>query len=400
MSKTTSEPEVSTSRRPAPWAPRVVVGAVLLAIGVDLLLEQIIGYDISLFPLAVGIGLLALWAQNRRSAGYLIAGSIVTGWGTGLLIRDLTGLEGIVSLGLAGGFAYLAWRSDRASWAWWPAAIFGIIGLLGIAGDLTTVYLFAPAVARIGAPIVAIALGLVLLARPKLKRNTFTAITVALVVVGVLMGASIRSPFSYSWPQSPFRASRATSSFHIPDLDGRRLVVELGSGSIAVVNGNGPLRGSVSARRLWFLWTDSDRGTPIMEVRETSSEVTLRPQTSATAVSLRLTVPEGADVRLRTGSGDLSLQGKFGSLDVETGSGDVEGSVNAPDDEFFFTTGSGDIDLIVRGNPSVRASTGSGDLEVNEREMPSFQRDGSTGTLTLKAGSGDISLLLPDVPGS
>jgi len=181
-------------RRPGHGTLRVILGALLLAIGLDRLLEELIGYDLSVFPLVVGIGLLALWWSNTSAFGYLIAGSIVTGLGAGLLLEDLTGVDGVVLLGLASGFVFLASSSERAQWAWWPAAVLGVIGTLRAAGDLTDLLLFAPSVARIGAPIVAIALGLVLLARPKLSRSVFVVLSAVLLVVGILMVVSLDGP--------------------------------------------------------------------------------------------------------------------------------------------------------------------------------------------------------------
>lgn len=92
-----------------------------------------------------------------------------------------------------------------------------------------------------------------------------------------------------------------------------------------------------------------------------------------------LTVPEGVDLRFRTGSGDIEAANMKVMLDINTGSGSlvfskVTGEITA-------NTGSGDIEL-TEFDGMIEASTGSGTIRV----------DNSKGDLKLNCGSGNIRL--------
>lgn len=94
-------------------------------------------------------------------------------------------------------------------------------------------------------------------------------------------------------------------------------------------------------------------------------------------VEVVATIPEGSDLVVRTGSGDLQVSGTLANADIRTGSGDVtiasmSGSVQA-------TAGSGDITLgTVHAEATINA--GSGDIVI----------DRAGGPVLLKSGSGDV----------
>lgn len=94
---------------------------------------------------------------------------------------------------------------------------------------------------------------------------------------------------------------------------------------------------------------------------------------------VQATVPHGADLKVKTASGDTAIQGHAGRVDVNSASGDVR--VRGLADDVTVKTVSGDVDVErVGGNLSVQSV--SGDV-----------RSGAvTGSVDTKSVSGDISL--------
>lgn len=121
-----------------------------------------------------------------------------------------------------------------------------------------------------------------------------------------------------------------------------------------------------------------------------------------------LGVPEGTPVKVRTGSGDVKLDGTIGTADLRTGSGDVDVR-GAEGETLTVDTGSGDI---TAGGVRVRAldlRTGSGDIELPGLSARTATLDTSSGdievrassplkALTAETGSGDIELGVPGGP--
>lgn len=400
----TETEEALPRRRDEGWW-RVGVGALLVAIGIDILLEQITGYDINFVTLAIGLVLLAIWwkGPSYRTHGFLIGGSIVSGVGLGQLLSDLTRFDGMFQLGLAAGFAFLASQSHRAKWAWWPAAILGIIGALIFAGDIGPWFLIDRGIASIAAPAVAIALGALLIMRPNIPKATFRTLVIVLIVVGVVMVSALpdRSMFNGLTVGRGF----AHRSFHLdlPELDGRTLVVDHDAGSVTLTQGSLSGTLQVGSRSLFVdSFADSPRrGNTVssyVRIRETTDEVFIEDGSRSRVDSyrLRLTLPPEATARIQTGAGDVHLDGRFTRLEIKTGAGDVSGQLAEPYEELSVETGAGDIELILFGDPTIHASTGVGDLEVNNQDLNGFEREGAGGTVSLQTGAGDIQL---DVPG-
>ncbi len=97
------------------------------------------------------------------------------------------------------------------------------------------------------------------------------------------------------------------------------------------------------------------------------------------SVSYEITVPADAAVRSRSGSGDQSLEGTRGNVDVQTGSGNIK--LSSISGEVHVQTGSGDVRAhSISG--TVRGGTGSGDVEVEET---------GKGNIDLHTGSGSIT---------
>ena len=123
------------------------------------------------------------------------------------------------------------------------------------------------------------------------------------------------------------------------------------------------------------------------------------------SIDYELVVPANSRVRARTGSGSLRIEGVAGPVEATSGSGrmrvaNVAGGVTVE-------AGSGDVELIaVTGDLDVR--TGSGSIDVTgtslalraETGSGRIQVEGTSGgAWMLDAGSGDLSVDLPDDAG-
>jgi hypothetical protein len=114
------------------------------------------------------------------------------------------------------------------------------------------------------------------------------------------------------------------------------------------------------------------------------------------SIDYEITVPENTAIRAHTGSGDQTIEGLKGNIDLESGSGDLKlarlagemrfqtGSGNIRGRELSgpakVKAGSGDIDIEEMGAGDVEIRTGSGNISVN----------GINGGFHAEAGSGDI----------
>jgi hypothetical protein len=120
-----------------------VGGAVLIAIGVALLLGQLVGNTGQFILLGIGIVLLVLFAVSRNP-GTLIGGGIVTGLGAGVLIAaqtdgDIAGAAVLFGLGLGflgvwlvGALLHVA---EARFWPVIPGAILVALGSFVLAGS-------------------------------------------------------------------------------------------------------------------------------------------------------------------------------------------------------------------------------------------------------------------------
>lgn len=120
-----------------------VGGAVLIAIGVALLLGQVVGATGQFVTLGIGLVLLVLFAVSR-TPGTLIGGGIVTGIGAGVLVAanttgDIAGAA--VLLGLGFGFigvwliGTLMRIKEITFWPPIPGAILVVVGVVVLAGS-------------------------------------------------------------------------------------------------------------------------------------------------------------------------------------------------------------------------------------------------------------------------
>lgn len=115
------------------------------------------------------------------------------------------------------------------------------------------------------------------------------------------------------------------------------------------------------------------------------------------SIDYEITVPAETAVRAHSGSGDQTIEGTKGNVDVQTGSGDVK--LRNLTGEIRLQTGSGDI-RAHQVSGSVRGGTGSGDVEVEEAGPGDIDLHTGSGGITARgvqgsfhgeAGSGDIT---------
>lgn len=114
------------------------------------------------------------------------------------------------------------------------------------------------------------------------------------------------------------------------------------------------------------------------------------------SVDYEITVPENTAVRAHTGSGDQTVEGLKGNIDLESGSGDLKLTRLAG--EMRFQTGSGNVSGRDLSGPA-KVKAGSGDIEIEEMGAGDVDIRTGSGNITVKginggfhaeAGSGDI----------
>lgn len=98
------------------------------------------------------------------------------------------------------------------------------------------------------------------------------------------------------------------------------------------------------------------------------------------SVDYEITVPENTAVRAHTGSGDQTVEGLKGNIDLESGSGDLKLARLAG--EMRFQTGSGNVSGRDLSGPA-KVKAGSGDIEIEEM---------GTGDVDIRTGSGNITV--------
>src|ERR1700722_3673555 len=97
------------------------------------------------------------------------------------------------------------------------------------------------------------------------------------------------------------------------------------------------------------------------------------------SVDYEISVPAETTVRTHSGSGDLTIEGTHGNLDLQTGSGDIK--LSRVSGDLHIQTGSGNL-RAREISGSVRGGAGSGDIELEET---------GSGDVDLRTGSGNIT---------
>jgi putative adhesin len=115
------------------------------------------------------------------------------------------------------------------------------------------------------------------------------------------------------------------------------------------------------------------------------------------AVDYEITVPEETTIRAHSGSGDQTIDGTRGNVDLQSGSGDVK--LTRITGEIHLQTGSGNVRAREIAGP-LRGGAGSGDIEVEETASGDIDLHTGSGNITARgvqgafhaeAGSGDIT---------
>ena len=138
------------------------------------------------------------------------------------------------------------------------------------------------------------------------------------------------------------------------------------------------------------------------------------------SVDYEITVPENTAIRTHSGSGDQTVEGLKGNIDLESGSGDLKlarltgemrfqtGSGNVRGHELSgpakVKAGSGDIEIEEIGAGDVDIRTGSGNITVNGING-GFRAEAGSGNIhgkglpknmwSVRAGSGNVTLYVP-----
>jgi DUF4097 and DUF4098 domain-containing protein YvlB len=114
------------------------------------------------------------------------------------------------------------------------------------------------------------------------------------------------------------------------------------------------------------------------------------------SIDYDVTVPENTAVRAHTGSGDQTIEGLKGNIDLESGSGDLKLAHLTGD--MRFQTGSGNVRGRELSGPA-KVKAGSGDIEFEEMGEGDVEIRTGSGNITVsginggfhaEAGSGDI----------
>jgi len=132
-------------------------------------------------------------------------------------------------------------------------------------------------------------------------------------------------------------------------------------------------------------------------------------------LDVRVELPTGSDVAVRTGSADIQIDGQVHEVDLKTGSGDV--TCDTFSGAARINTGSGDVELsealaelqVKSGSGdisvgtcvgNVNVSTGSGDVEIGTTNSKAVVKTGSgdlkvgitNDDVSLSTGSGDLTI--------
>ncbi len=119
------------------------------------------------------------------------------------------------------------------------------------------------------------------------------------------------------------------------------------------------------------------------------------------SLDVRVTVPAGSELSVKTGSADVRAHGHWGATQIRSGSGEVD--LDAMDAQAVIETGSGDI-MVDRIVGELRIKSGSGDVKVHWAGSAAVVSTGSgdvqiveaTGPTVVKTGSGDLLVATAD----
>jgi hypothetical protein len=174
------------------------------------------------------------------------------------------------------------------------------------------------------------------------------------------------------------------------------LSIQIGSGTITVRTGGRStveVRGTIRAGNSFLSNDAAKKKVAYLEshppIEQDGNVIKIGHITDAglqrnISISYELVVPANTQLKSRTGSGNQSVDGIAGPLDISTGSGNIRASNIGANVQA--TTGSGQI-VLETVKEGVRASTGSGDIRAT----------GMGGSVRASTGSGSITVEQTDV---
>lgn len=363
------EPSHDRPPAPGPSIPsppgffRVAGGLLLIAIGLEFLVERTTPVELELTTLVVGLLLLSWWARAACGWAY-VAGAIVTGIGVGALLGGLVGgpVGALLSaLATAGGFAVLATRPPHLRWAWIPAGIIAFFGVAGFGFALASAILSSSSGVLL--PLSLVVAGCVLLGRHALPGRTRSALLIGCAVVFVLAASAQTRDTVGPLTLDGLFGERMRHTTTLEPLGDRTLIIDAGNDDVTLRSG-----GSAPV-----VTTRSSRAVEVPPPGELEVRVVLRRDAT-------ITVPIGSAVEIQTDGGQV----------------DIEGYRWANTSELTITTVSGDIEADILGGPDVEVQTRSGEVEIDDEDY----EDGfdgrvpgaGTGTLEITTVSGDIDV--------
>jgi DUF4097 and DUF4098 domain-containing protein YvlB len=165
------------------------------------------------------------------------------------------------------------------------------------------------------------------------------------------------------------------------------LEVETRSGDITVRSGGS---GSVTIQAKIYVgdhWLFGNRHTDVSDieqhppVRQDGNSIHIdNVSTRDISIDYEIIVPVDTTIRSHSGSGNETIEGTRGNVDVTTGSGDMK--LSRLTGEIHLQTGSGNVRAREIAGP-VRGGAGSGDIEMQEI---------ASGDIDLHTGSGNVSV--------
>ncbi|GAB3775859.1 DUF4097 and DUF4098 domain-containing protein YvlB [Nocardioides ginsengisegetis] len=197
---------------------------------------------------------------------------------------------------------------------------------------------------------------------------------------------------------------------HFETLRPTALYVEVGKGTVTIT----------ATDTTETLVSVTGRDADSVEVRQDGDEISVVAPHQRTGflsgdarIDVRVTLPTDSDLAVKTGSADITVEGRVGTARVKSGSGEVQldtlggpatvetgsGDVRVSEalGELRAKSGSGEIS-VGHATSAVSVSTGSGDVEIGTANGPAVVKTGSgdlkivdaQDDVTLTSGSGDL----------
>ena len=242
-----------------------------------------------------------------------------------------------------------------------------------------------------------------------LRTAAFAATVLAPLALASAQTQVGRADSIYTWRGAlPARAQLSIRNFNGP------IDVRPASGSMAEFRGVKRTRGNGSIRDIAFEIENGNGG-------DVSICATLRRSSSCDdrgyrgdddrgewrndlSVAMTVLLPRGAQLKVATGNGELTLENVGGDVQASTGNGRVR--ITGTDGSVKVSTGNGDVD--VRGAKSaVHVSTGNGRVNVSTSDGPVDVHTGNgdievvmsalraKDDMTFSSGSGSVRVTLP-----